>query len=121
MDPAGSIEKHYRIVGAPMGGTSTIGAEQQSWDPVWGAHRMVSDVGSVGDQLGSAWRAWDPLHFPMDPAVLLGAHRMGSCVGSAGIRRGSIGIRIEDIGSITFSNGSGRPDGAAEYGIRWDQ
>jgi hypothetical protein len=29
-----------------------IGTEQQSRDPVWGAHRMVSDVGSVGIREG---------------------------------------------------------------------
>ena len=50
---------------------------------------------------------------------------MGSCEGSSGIRKGSIGIRMKGMGSITFSNGSGRPDGAAQhgiqYGIRWDQ
>ena len=43
---------------------------------------------------------------------------MGSCEGSGGIRKGSIGIRMKGTGSITFSNGSGRPDGVAQHGIQ---
>jgi hypothetical protein len=81
-------------------------------------HKMGSSVGAVGIRGGPSgsqsgggirMKGMGPIvHFPMDPAGLVETHRMGSSVGAVGIRRGSVGIRMKGMGSIAFSNGSGR-------------
>jgi hypothetical protein len=74
-----------------------------------GPHRVATQRSELSNHNGilcgelTGWYpVWDPL-------------------GSVG---GPLGIRMKGMGSITFSNGSGRPDGAPQdgiqYGIRWD-
>jgi len=51
---------------------------------VWEPFGPVGDPTGAKVAVGSTWRAWGPLHFPMAPAGLVEPDQMGSSVGSVG-------------------------------------